>query len=68
MVLLAGNSLDIQCSLSKPLEYCNNWGLEVNVDKTIIVFFLDIWLNHLSVNQYQFIAIFKSLNHFYAID
>ena len=39
MVLIGENPHDLQCSLNKLNEYCNKWGLEVNVDKSKIVVF-----------------------------
>jgi hypothetical protein len=39
MVLIDENPLDLQNSLNKLHEYCNKWGLEVNVNKTKIVVF-----------------------------
>jgi hypothetical protein len=34
MVILATNLSDLQSSLNKFYEYCNTWGLQVNVDKS----------------------------------
>jgi len=38
MQCIVGNSVDdLQCSLNRLKEYCDQWGLEVNVAKTKIV-------------------------------
>ncbi|XP_045180152.2 uncharacterized protein LOC123539573 isoform X1 [Mercenaria mercenaria] len=39
MVILAETPIDLQSSLDTLYDYCNTWGLEVNVDKTKCVVF-----------------------------
>jgi len=40
-MVIVGNSFeDIQCSLNRLNEYCDHWGLEVNVAKTKKSFFV----------------------------
>ena len=39
MCIVGNSPEDLQASLNRLYEYCNNWGLEVNVDKSKVVVF-----------------------------